>query len=86
MTVVHFQPRKPADFNTILAHLRAAADMVRGLDKDQLTEFWAAAHLNQINADDDDLAADLAFTMAEWEDEVREEWLINNFTGKTLGE
>jgi hypothetical protein len=84
MTVVSFSANKPADFNSVLAHIRAAAEMVRGLDRDQMNDFWAQASLNVQGADDDDLAANLAFHLAEWENEARDEWLINNFTGRAL--
>lgn len=84
MTVVNFQPRKPTDFNTVFTHLRAAAEMVRGMTKEELDDFWAHAHLNDTGAEDDDLASSLAFHLAEWEGEVRDDFLINHFTGKML--
>lgn len=78
MTVVNFSTARAPDFHTILAHLRAAADMVRGMDKSQLDDFWAQAQLHAGEADDDDLSASLAMHLSDWECDVRDEWQTRN--------
>ena len=85
MTVIPFQkPGGGVDFKTIAAHIRAAAEMVRSMDRDQLNDFWAQAHLYEMDADDDDLAASMLFHLAEWESEVRDEWIANKFLGGSI--
>jgi hypothetical protein len=73
MTVVEFRTKKPANFETVAAHVRAAVDMAQGMYRSQFSDFWSLALLNEQSADEDDLASDLLFHLAEWEAEFLEE-------------
>lgn len=87
MTILPFQKRGGAvDFKTIAAHIRAAAEMVRSMDRDHLNEFWAQAVLLDENADEDDLAASMLLHLAEWEFEVRDERDANAMSGGSLAD